>query len=93
MLYEVMTATEKPGMIPHLDHLDQLAVHRNPGHDQTVIFQYLTVVVVEFIAVTVTFDDDILFVDGMRQAAGNKPALLPAKTHGSAKIRVRNNFV
>ena len=36
----------------------------------------------------VTFDDLILAVDSVRQAAGNEPALLTAKTHGAAEIRV-----
>ncbi len=56
--------TDKPGMINHLDDFHQLIVRRDAADHQPLFRQLLAILVVKFVAVAMTLDNQFLSVDG-----------------------------
>ena len=57
--------SDKERMVRKLDHLNDPSVRRNSGEQHAVVTQYLTVIVIYLVAVTVALMDDFLAVQGI----------------------------
>src|SRR5205823_2133712 len=58
-------AGDEPGMVGELDDLDESSGLEGPGHDETCVNECRPVVVVDLVAMTVSFVDDRLAVGVM----------------------------
>src|ERR1700741_3662877 len=53
----MILAGQEPGVISQVDQLDQAAIRGGPGNHESALFHVLFVLEVEFVPVTVSFDD------------------------------------
>src|ERR1700682_2703423 len=78
--FRVKLARHEPGMRAQFDELHQ-TVGRESGEAQAGRGQLLQIVIVEFVAMAMAFEDRSLAVQRVRKRAGYQCRLLRAKTH------------
>ena len=84
----VELASDKPGVISELDHLDQALILRPSRDRHTLRFKLRDQRIVHFVAVAVPFSNHIAAVDLTSLCAINELAWLRTKAHGSTHVRV-----
>ncbi len=75
-------------MIGNFDHLDQAAIQRGAGYCEARLLQWLPVLVIKLIAMSVTFDDLVSVVNLVRDRTGLELARLTTQSHCSTEIAV-----
>ena len=76
----------KPGVVCHFDHFHQFTIHGATDNLQTGAFQLGQVIIVHFVAMTVTLDDAGAAVTLGRTAARLQNTFLTTQTHGATQI-------
>ena len=84
--FRVGLCGDEPGMIRNLNHLDDPSVRGDAGQLHTVFRQGLAVIVVDLIAVAVTFVDRFLSVQPIGFGGFVQDAGIRTETQGSADI-------
>ena len=77
---------DEPGMVGALDDLGQLAVGRDAGEQQAVLFEELPIVHVHFVAVAMALGDMGSAIDVGHAAAPRQLGGIGAQPHGAAQV-------
>src|SRR5690606_23465184 len=84
--FRVELASNKPRMLRHFHHLNQLAIGGTAGNAQASIGQLLHIGVIHFVTVTMTLDDFRLAITLRRNRIIAQVADLAAETHGATEV-------
>src|SRR5689334_9011325 len=79
--------TDEPGMRLQLDHLYQRSIRRKAAQIQTVLDEGIAILVVDFIAMSVTLADLWHCIDLRGQSALPEPARIRTQSHRAAHVR------
>ena len=77
---------EKPGMVDKLNDLHKRAIGRATGKNHTVLFKQLAILVVEFVAMSVTLRDSFHPIGVPGSCSRHNAAGIGTETHGTSLI-------
>src|SRR5438128_254073 len=80
-------AADHPGVVGQLDNLDQLAVRRVAGDDETSLLQDRSIAIVELPAVSVALVDALFAVRAPGATVQVEPARIGPEPHRSTLLR------
>ena len=83
----VELASDEPGMVGHLDDLDEGAVERLAGDLESRVLQRVHVGIVELVAMPVPLADDVGAVHRAHPRLAPQPNFLCAESHRPAEVR------
>jgi len=79
-------SSQKPGVILQLDNFDQPPVRREPAQHESFCRQLLTVGVVEFEAMPMSFTHFVHAIHLVRERPLSQPAEVAPQPHGAALV-------
>src|SRR5690606_21675525 len=85
--FRVELASDKPRMLRHFHHLDQLTVSGTTGNTQAGIGQLLHIGVIHFVTMAMALNDFCLAITLRRNGIVAQVTDLAAEAHGAAQVR------